>query len=397
MNMDPRQNSQFERGDADTKRSRPFLAAFLFLIVAFVLIFAAYLRNYAPDPEANINLPVGAGADMPGIITPDYDEDVFAGMKQVKGRYNFLLVGLDRVSRSTDIMMIVSYDVKSGQINVVQIPRDTYLTQDGIRGAFRINSYYSVYYNYANRNDFDDPEMSAITSLAALIEHSLRVRINYCAVVDLEGFVNIVDAVGGVYLDVPVDMFYEDPYQDLYIDLKAGYQHLDGEHAMQFVRFRKGYVQQDIGRQDALKNFMAAFMTQVKENLSVTTVVNVAAEVMKNMRTNISAADFVYFGKSALSVDLSGVKMMTLPGEAVTVDGASVYVLCRDDTVAALNKYLNVFDTDITGEDFDPDRVLCKEGDEASLKIYEKPLGSVTNPEYNAEDVNDNPIDIPRQ
>ena len=385
-------------------RLRLFAASFVILTFAAVLGAAAFFKFYEPDPNENTYDPfgnLGPEESMPGVILPNYDDGVsdssnsfFDGLTQPKGRYNFLVVGLDKVSRSPDIMMIVSYDVKSGQINIVQIPRDTYLKVDGIRGAYRINSYYSVYYNYANRNGHDDPETRALTNLAALIQKSFAIRLNYCAVVDLEGFVNIIDAVGGVDMDIPEDMFYEDPYQDLYIDLKAGYQHLDGNRAMQFVRYRKGYAEQDIGRQNALKNFMSALLAQLKANMNVGTMVNISGEVMSNMRSNISTASFLYFAKSALSVDLSRVYMTTLPGRATMVDGASVYVLYRDDTVAMINKYLNVFDRELTREHFDPGSYMVGPGVE---EIYESPLGTMSGDEYNAEDLNENPIDIPRR
>ncbi len=383
-----------KRRSLSTARALLFL---LFVLAAVAVAFTLFLKFYVPDPDTNVNIPVGGtGDDFPGVGTSGGETD-FTGKLQKAGRYNFLIVGLDRASRSTDIMMIVSYDVGAGRISVVQLPRDTYVKTADVTTVRRINSYYAVYYNRANKNGDADPDMAALTGLAAMIEKNFGVRINYSAVVDLDGFVNIIDAVGGVWIDVPYDMFYEDPYQDLYIDLKAGYQHLDGERAMQFVRFRKGYVQQDIGRQDALKNFMAALMAQLKQNLNISTVVGVSGEVMKNMRSNIGAADFVYFAKSALSVDLSNVMMETLPGEPTMVDGASVYVLYRDDTIDVLNKYLNVFDRPLTREEFDRDEVMFVHGDDTSEEIYNSPAGTASSEGYNAGDINENPIDIPRR
>ena len=80
--------------------------------------------------------------------------------------------------------------------------------------------------------------------------------------VSLDAFVDIVDLMGGIEFDVPMDMFYEDPSQDLYIDLKAGLQKLDGYEAMGLVRFRKGYVDQDLGRVDIQRQFISACMDQ---------------------------------------------------------------------------------------------------------------------------------------
>ena len=381
------------------------ITTLLLMMTAAMMLLVLYFKGYAPDPDKNKYNDLHWLAPDSGEADPSVNpgnsshggNDSFVSQSQKVGRYNFLIVGLDKISRSTDIIMIVSYDVDAGKINVVQIPRDTYLETADVSTVLRVNSYYSVYYNRAKKNGADDPQMTALKGLAGMIETNFGVRLNYCALVDLEGFINIIDAIGGVYIDIPHDMFYEDPYQDLYIDLKAGYQRLDGQHAMQYVRFRKGYVEQDIGRQNALKNLMSALLAQLKQNLNVTTVAKLATEVMGHLKTNIDAQDFVYFAKAALSVDLENVRMITLPGAPTTVKGASVYVLYRDDTIDVINKYLNVFPKDLTREDFDQNSVMYDPDSERLTMIYETPSGSSERPEYNAGDLSENPIDVPRK
>lgn len=395
------------------KHRGPFLiivamVVFIGCAAAAMLGLSAFFKYYVPDVEANTYEPFepvdpsnddDPDGSLPGIVAPSDNADpgqekgtFVSDHEQSAGRYNFLIVGLDKVSNSTDIMMVVSYDVKNGKINVIQIPRDTYFHTDGV-SVTKINSYYSIFLRRAKNDGVDDPEGRALSNLAALIEHNFGIRLNYCAVVGVQGFVEIIDAVGGVWLDVPNDMRYDDPYQDLHINIKKGYQHLDGEHAMQFVRYRKGYIEQDLGRQDALKNFMAALMSQLKSNLTVSAVSDIVKAVMEHMYTNIGFADFVYFAKQALSVDLNNIMMATLPGESAMVSRASVYVLYRDDCVDLINRYLNVFDEDLTADDFDPDSVMVAD---SVRDIYESPLGTADGGEYNAGDVNENPIKIPR-
>ncbi len=375
-----------------TKKSKlsgldKFLIMLLVLVFLAIVVVGGFLVFYTPDTD---NDPFGDDTDVNGM--PVLDESG-AGKKQRQGVYNFLVVGCDKVSRSTDIMMLISYDVNGNTIGVVQIPRDTYITVDNINSS-KINASYAAYYNRAKKAGSDDPEMAALSNLASMISKNFGVRINYAAMIGIDGFVNIIDIIGGVYIDVPYDMEYSDPAQDLYINLKKGPQWLDGDKAMQFVRYRKGYVQQDIGRQDAMKIFMSAVLLQVKNNFSVSMVVDIAAEIMTNMRTTIGAADFVYFGKSALSVDLSKVYMVTLPGAAATANGASVYVLYREDTADIINKYLNVYETEFKKDDFDPYGVMTS--DEKSVAdIYNMPLGTAEYTVYNAGDVNENSINIP--
>ena len=78
---------------------------------------------------------------------------------------------------------------------------------------------------------------------------------DYTVSVDLQGFVALVDAIGGVTFDVPINMNYEDPYQNLYIHISKGVQTLSGADALKVVRFREGYATQDIGRMETQQNF----------------------------------------------------------------------------------------------------------------------------------------------
>ena len=188
------------------------------------------------------------------------------------------------------------------------------------------------------------------------IEDVFRITIDYYAIMNLNGFVNIIDALGGVEMDVPTRMYYKDPAQNLTIDLQPGLQTLTGAQAEQFVRFRKGYVEGDIGRVDAQKLFIGACIAQVKKNFNVSTISTVMDQVMKNVVTDIPLQDMVYYAKSALSVDLSKITMLTLPGiqcRQHNDSGTWYYVAYRDGTVAALNKYFNEEEESYTADKTD--------------------------------------------
>ena len=161
--------------------------------------------------------------------------------------------------------------------------------------------------------------------------------------------------------------------QHLTIDLKPGLQTLTGDQAEQFVRFRKGYVEGDVGRVDAQKLFIGACIAQVKKNFNVSTISAVMDQVMKNVVTDIPLQDLVYYAKSALSVDLSKITMLTLPGiqcRQYNDSGTWYYVAYRDGTVSALNKYFNTYNFDITSEIFDKDDVLYDDGGTYMHSIY---------------------------
>lgn len=305
--------------------------------------------------------------------------------------YNFLLIGHDRAASLADVIMLANYDVKSGKVAIMQIPRDTYYVGDSSKN--QLNVQYSAYVNRAHYRGESNPTAVAADKFARILEQNLCIKIHYTAVIDLDGFVNIVNAVGGVDVYVPVDMDYEDPVQDLYIHLKKGPAHLNGEDAEGFIRFREGFVQADIGRVNAQKIFMTAFMEKVKSSISLTnlsvlnTLVN---EVIKNLTTDIPAADFVYFGKNALSVDFSNIKMMTVPGDYA---GGS-YVINRAATLQVINDYFNIYNTDISDAIFDKSRVFTNTESDAIHKAYTADKAAFLY-EFTAEEIQDSSIDIP--
>lgn len=351
--------------------------------VAVLSIAAAvmFLMFYTPELKEQIS-----GTD--GALTPTLPDKT-----EKTGRYNFLVVGCDSISGSTDIMMVVSYDVKGGEVSIVQIPRDTYITVDNINSV-KINSAYAAYYNRAKRADLTDPETAALERLAYMIGDNFGIRIDYAASVEIDGFVDIINAIGGVWVDVPCDMKYSDPSQGLYIDLEKGPQKLDGEAAMCFVRYRSGYAMQDLGRQDALKIFMAALLRQMKESFSIKTVESIAEVVGESVLTTVDTADIIYFCKSLLTVDLAEINMLTLPGESTLANGAYVYVLYREDTAALINEHLNVYSEVFAPEDFDRNGAMTSE-DPAIGSVYRKPLGTANIKVYTAEGVNGDSIYIP--
>ena len=185
------------------------------------------------------------------------------------GYYTFLFAGIDDVSMSTDVLMLVSMDTKNGAVDVVQIPRDTFVNKTvlGYKNITRVNSIFTVEYNYHRNKGVSaaNARKLAMTTLKETLEESLCVKIDEYVLTDTSAFVEIIDALGGIYFDVPQDMYYEDPDQNLYIDLKAGYQHLDGKACEGLIRYRAGYATGDIGRVELREDFLVEAFHQVKE------------------------------------------------------------------------------------------------------------------------------------
>jgi len=378
------------------------LISLVVLVFSAIVVGGAFVLLYEPDPnKSNFGHYYETNTDGKIILPTDNEGNTITvppigDKEQPKGVFNFLILGHDKVAKNTDIIMIVRYNIDENTISIVQIPRDTYVNVSG-KKSHKINALYGAYYNSAKKAGSKDPTMEALSQLAGLLQTTFHIRINHAAIIDIDGFVNIIDIIGGVYMNVPADMKYTDKYQNLYIDLKKGEQWLDGEKAMQFVRYRSGYVNADIGRTNALKIFMSALLKQVKENMSISTVSKCATEILSNMKSTVELQDFMYFAKNAFSVDLSKVYMVTLPGKGLMVNGASCYVLCRADVLDVINNHLNVFNEDIKDLEFDPYRILTDETNSKVSNIYTSPLGTVKAEVYVASDVNENSINIPRR
>ena len=166
--------------------------------------------------------------------------------------------------------------------------------------------------------------------------------------IELSAFVDLVDELGGVTFDVPVDMYYNDPSQDLYIDLKAGTQTLTGEEAMGVARFRSGYADADLGRVQVQRELLKAIL---KEALSLkgTTKAPVLLNILlSHTTTDLTAANLLWLAESMVVVDLSKAETVTLPGNAQYLGGVSYYILDPASVAQTVNTYCNPYEQAVT-------------------------------------------------
>lgn len=353
--------------------------------------------NMTKDPEDTGNLPVTGPGDTTAP-DPSGTEDVPSPgvvLTRNKKVFNFLVMGLDKKSANTDVVMIVNLDVEQKTVSVVQLPRDTYIERDGSGG--RINTLYAHYW-YQAPSDGNSKEQCryAMEKSAESIEAALCIQIDYYALVYLDVFKEVVDGIGGVYLNVPYDMYYVDdtPGESLYVDLKAGPQTLNGAQAEQFIRFRSDYITADIGRLDAQKIFISALLKQLKSSLTLSKAVNMAKSVVNNMITDVSIADAQYYIQQLAEIDLSKMTMLTMAGDSCQTasSGAWMYSINRAAALDTVNKYLNVYYEDIPDSIFDSGRRFTDDSDSVLLGIYES--SSIASRPVSGDKAGD--IDIPR-
>ena len=170
-------------------------------------------------------------------------------------RINVLLLGIDdgdseadgSEPKRTDAMIVASFDPDAHKISLISLPRDTMVLLPGHTHYEKLNSAYTY---------------GGVAMAKQTIANLLRIPIHYYALANWKGFIEIIDLIGGVDLYVDKDMHYEDPYADLKIDIKHGYQHLDGNKSGQYVRFRSDELG-DIGRVQRQQKFLKALGLQM--------------------------------------------------------------------------------------------------------------------------------------
>ena len=204
--------------------------------------------------------------------------------------YTFLIVGLD-VNAITDTIIVASFDGMSNTANVVSIPRDT-----------RVNvarNYRKINVAHPAGQRFGGAPYGGIRQLKREIRTLIGFEPDFFVEIDLAAFTRIVDAVGGVMIDVPFHMRYDDPFQNLHIDIPAGLQLLDGERALQFARFRnanRGFrAINDYQRMENQQTLIRAMLENLLTPASVLRIPEFIAIFEENVRTDIRAQDMLWF------------------------------------------------------------------------------------------------------
>ncbi len=342
------------------------LVTVLSCLAVFVLVVVAAARMWIKPPSIPVepiqdDVPqqtVPNQTDLSGDAEPTeptddelYPDDGYNGdMPTVSGNrkegvYTFLLVGTDMWDGNTDTIMVASYDTKGQGVSIMSIPRDTMINESW--DIKKINSVYSR-------------TGGSISSLANRVQKLVGFKPDFYVKVDLSMFVKLVDLVGGVEFDVPQDMKYDDPYQDLHIDLKKGVQVLDGEHAMQLVRFRR-YSEGDIKRVEVQQAFMKAL---IKECLSLQHWGKIKAYIdlaMENVQTDLEAGSVVWFAANVLglngvpALDMENVYTCTIPGNywgeawsRSTRQNQSYVTIYPKQVVELVNERFNPYEQQVT-------------------------------------------------
>lgn len=323
----------------------------LLVIAAVVLAVFAWYRSWAKLPEIEGGrhnviesvAPEVTPAVTPGpensaepVDTPTPTPDVGA-VGQREGVYTFLAVGTDQVSGSTDTIMVATFDIIQHKIDVVSIPRDTLVSVSW--GTKKVNTLYAA---------------TGLDGLLDGISDLLGYKINCYAIVDIEAFVKLIDCIGGVDYDVPVDMYYDAPDQDLHIAISKGMHHLDGQEALKVVRFRSGYVTADIGRIGTQQDFLMTVAKQLLQIGNITKINEFAKIFEEYVDTNLTIGNIVRFGEEFLKVKPENINFHVIPADYNgSIRMCSYCIIYVDEWLDMINECLNPLEQDITVNNVD--------------------------------------------
>jgi len=255
------------------------------------------------------------------------------------GCSTILIAGTDEGSYRTDTMMLLSIDRSARKVSLVSIPRDTLVYCQ--YSVPKINSAYG----WAGGGD------AGMAELMERVTEIIGFEPDGYVVMDLEGFVKLVDLMGGVRFNVPVDMHYSDPSQNLNIDLAKGEQRLNGEQAMEVVRFRSGYATADLGRVSVQRDFVTAAMKQWLSVKNIYKLPSALSLLKKYTKSNLSDGNYLWLAEAALLCDRSNVATVTLPGAATYISGGSYYVLDPAAVAKTVNESCNPYEKQIAASD----------------------------------------------
>ena len=257
------------------------------------------------------------------VISSDLEEQ---GIKYQKKDVGYLHL-VNSFEGLSDSMLLLRFDPQKDKVSVLSIPRDTRVYLDGY-GVRKIN----------HANKYGGPALAAAAA-SDLLE---GINIDRYVRVNVQGVEKLIDTLGGVTVNVPKDMKYNDFSQHLYIDLKKGIQHLDGDKAMQFLRFRYDGLG-DISRVQRQQMLMRSAVEQTLKPATVVKIPKILSVIQSHLDTNLTVRELMALSNFASKTDRSNVKMMMLPGDFNSGDEKVSYWLPNERGIRkVMSQHFNV-------------------------------------------------------
>lgn len=280
---------------------RIFLILFLLIVIFGILFYKSVERN---------------GGGVQGVLCTLFGQSV-ESLKELEP-INVLLLGVseDISVKLTDTIILCSYNPQKQTASMLSIPRDTFVGKSttSAKGTDKINSLYS----------------KGVGKTVVAVEKLTGVSIDYYVVVNTNALIEIIDIVDGVEFDVPIDMKYDDPTQDLHIDLRAGNQLINGEKAEQLLRFRHNndgssypasYGDNDFGRMRTQREFITATAKQTLDAKNLFKANTIVKTVFKNIETDMEKEDLYKYIPAVAGFNMENIVSKQLPGASEKCNG----------------------------------------------------------------------------
>jgi len=294
-----------------TKRRKAKNRRLLITLLLIILIFSLNAFKNKSNTEQDII----EGEDKEFVKETTFKDNI--------NIFNVLILGVDSNNLNntkcrTDTIMVASLNLENNKASIISIPRDTRVKIKGRKYKDKINHAH-VYGGVALTID--------------TVEELLNIPIHNYIKIDYKALEKVIDEIGGVHIDVPIDMKYSDPYADppLYINLEKGPQILSGEKAIQFVRFRKGYKDQDIGRISSQQHFIRAVLEEISQPKNIIKIPKLIDILIENTETNLSKTQIVKYSLKGIKINSSEINMVTLPGTSKLYNGVWYYDVSQED------------------------------------------------------------------
>ncbi len=291
----------------------------------------------------------------------------------------FLVIGHDYSDNLTDIMMVLCFDHGQNKASILQIPRDTFIGSDVATG--KVNA---VYGSAGEGGD-------KIGTLMARINTHFGLPIDHYVSINIEGFRYLVDAVGGVTVDLPQKLNVDDSVNKENLMIGPGIVKLDGALAEGFIRHRKSYTEGDVGRMKAQRLFFAAFAEKML-NMSGTQMIRVATTCFDQVKTDLTVGEMLSYVNEAEELELENISIFSVPGQGFDTvppglyERLSYYSVYKNYYIDMINENFLPYGPKITAKDIELESLMQWEPDESEMEKDNADFGSILTDEPSGQD-----------
>lgn len=334
---DDQQDLYMEKTDEIPVKKKKSKFPVVLLILLFLILGAIVAQNALFRPPEIVETQT-VEADSPKTSS----KPLASNSKRKDGVYTFMIIGMDKVAYNTDTIMVGRMDTINHSVEIVNIPRDTY-----VNVRTKIKKINSIYPYAVTKGE------NGVKNLRRGIEKLVGFPIDSYAFVDIVAAAKIVDTVGGVDFDVPVNMHYDDPGQDLHIDIDKGMQHLDGEDFVKVMRFRNTYQQGDLDRIKVQQDLLSALSDKLLSAGNIKNIDELLNIYDKYVETNLTKNNLYFYLQQFLLMDSESVHFQMMPNTPSMVDELSYVFINEEEWLKMVNDKLNPYKTNIALSDLD--------------------------------------------